>query len=702
MQNAGLVLPALRQELRLLPGPVGTGEQSRLIYDPVRHRYYQISKSAFELLQLWSSGPADALVKRAQAELERPVAEAEVAEIVKFVFANHLSLEPANDDALSLAKQEARTQRSLLSRIMHGYLFFKIPLVRPERFLKATLPMVEPLFSRASALLLVLITLAGLYFVSRQWNVFVATFLDLATVEGAFIFGIALVIVKSLHELGHAYAATRLGVRANSMGIAFMVLMPMLYTDVTDAWRLRKQNDKLMIDVAGIAVELAIAGVATFLWAFLADGPWRTAAFVVATSSWIMSLVVNLNPLMRFDGYYLLADAWQIPNLSSRSNALAQWWLRERLFGLGHGPPELVQPRRRRLMILYALCVWVYRFFLFLGIALLVYYMFFKALGIVLFVIEIVWFILLPIFREIMEWWKMRSEIITTRRSLVTAGLISAAIVAFAMPWSGTVRIQAVASYDLETVIFAPRPARLVAVEIQDQAAVVADDTLIVLEAPDLEHELSQTRKRIALVQLRLARIAGDEADLSNRIVLESELARHETNLAGLEAEQSRLVVRSPHAGIARDVDLDLKPGEWIDEATPIARVVRTATVEIQGYLTDDEVWRVSDGAEVTFVPEDPTLASSTGRVLEVVQTGVRTISGPYLSSVYGGAIASDRNSENEIRPRTGLHLVRARLDGVTFNRVVRGTLHLSGRRESMASAMWRRILQVLVRESSA
>ncbi|MEZ5925848.1 MAG: hypothetical protein R3D57_15845 [Hyphomicrobiaceae bacterium] len=702
MQQGAIELPALRQELRLLPGPAGRGEPGRLIYDPIRHRYFQISVSVFELLKCWKAGPAGALIDRAEASLQRPVTEGEVMEIAKFLIVNQLTEEPPKGDAVSLAKQEQRLRRSLLSRIVHGYLFFRIPLVRPARFFKATLPLVDPLFSKATLVVVLVLTAAGLYFASRQWDAFVGDFLDLLSIEGALYYGSALVLVKACHELAHGYTATRLGVRVNTMGIAFMVMMPLLYTDVTDAWRLRSRREKLAIDAAGIIVELAIAGIATLLWVFLPEGPMRTAVFVLATTSWIMSLAVNLNPLMRFDGYFLLADAWQIPNLWPRSNAMAQWWLRETLFSLGEAAPEAMPPRRRRLMIGFAISVWVYRFFLFLGIALLVYAMFFKLLGIVLFVIEITWFILLPVGREFQQWWRMRKRIIGSRRSLVTAGVLVAVATMLIIPWSGTISLQAVAFSSQEAVIYGPRPAEVVAVGMIDGAEVDEGDMLVTLRAPDLAHEMAQTRKQIDLVRLRLDRIAGDVADRSNRIVLEGELSRHRTHLTGLETEASKLIVRSPQSGVARDVDWNLQPGQWIDQATPIGRVIGSGAVEIQGYLGEDEFWRISEGADATFVPEDPALSMVSGQVFEVVQTGARSITLAYLSSVYGGAIASDRDADNEIRPRSGRHLVRVRSDGELPARAVRGTLRLSGQPESFAAAIWRRVLQVLVRESGA
>ncbi len=251
---AAAPLPALRQELRLLAGPHGNGQPDWLIYDPVRHRYFHVSKEAFQLLELWRAEPIGDFAARARIELDRSVDPQEVSELAKFLITSNLALEPPSDDPRLLATQEVRTHKALIWRVVHGYLFFTVPIVRPERFLKSTLPFVEPLFSRTAALVLALISIVGLYFASRQWDLFVATFLDFFSLEGAAVYAVTLIAVKTLHELGHAYAATRAGVRVNTMGIAFMVMMPILYTDVTDAWRLRRRRDKLAIDGAGIFV----------------------------------------------------------------------------------------------------------------------------------------------------------------------------------------------------------------------------------------------------------------------------------------------------------------------------------------------------------------------------------------------------------------------------------------------------------------
>jgi putative peptide zinc metalloprotease protein len=273
-----------------------------------------------------------------------------------------------------------------------------------------------------------LIGVAGLYLVSRQWDVFSSTFQHFFSLEGAATYAVALVVVKSAHELGHAFTAVRYGCRVPSMGICFLVMFPVLYTDVTDAWRLKSRKERLLIGGAGVTVELMLACLATFAWPFLAEGPVKSLAFSIATVGWVLSLAINLNPLMRFDGYYLFADALGIDNLQPRAFALGRWRMREMLFGSGVQPPERLDAKLTRILVGFAWAVWIYRLILFTGIAVLVYYMTFKILGLILFAVEIIYFIAKPIAGELAYWWRERGSLAAAPRTKWTASLVHASL----------------------------------------------------------------------------------------------------------------------------------------------------------------------------------------------------------------------------------------------------------------------------------
>ncbi len=694
-------LPLLRQELRLFEGPTtNKGEPCWLIYDPVRHRYFRITQQVFEILSLWTGPTADDLKRDANHRLKRDITDAEIADLAKFLHVNNLTETSASGDSKDYADQINATKKSFGKQAVHSYLFFRIPLLHPEHFLRATMPIVEVLYARLTLALFAVVSLVGIYLASRQWEEFKATFLDFLSWEGAFYYAMSLVFVKTLHELGHAYTATRHGVRVNTMGVAFMVMMPLLFTDVTDAWRLKSRRKKLAIDCAGMGVELIIAGLATFLWVFLPDGHLRSIAFVLATTSWILSLFVNLNPFMRFDGYYILADAWGIPNLQPRAFAMARWWMREKLFAIGHPAPELFDNFTRRALIFYAVSTWIYRLVLFLGIALLVYHFFFKALGIVLFAIEILWFIVLPIWREVMEWWDMRQDIQKTKRSLVTACLACFLALFVFVPWSGGVAFQAVVTAEHETQVFSPRPAYVRMVHVIDDKQVAKGDIIIELISPDLNFEMTQTQRQIDLLEARRARIAGDSEDRLFLNVILSELESQRQKLSGLHREQDQLTIRAPFSGMIKEVDDDISAGQWIDHNTPIARVVAPGSLEARGYVDENDAWRLQPDNSATFIPEDPLMDRQAAKLVEISKAGAHRLDMRYLSSIYGGDVASERDADDEIIPRSGQYLVRLALNEVHWTRAVRGTIHLAGKPESFAAAAWRRVLQVVVRES--
>ncbi|HBN50752.1 MAG TPA: peptidase M50, partial [Thalassospira sp.] len=223
-----------------------------------------------------------------------------------------------------------------------------------------------------------------------------------------------------------------------------LVMYPVLYTDTSDAWRIISKEKRLRIAAAGIRVELALALLATFFWHLVPPGPLQSAVFLLATTTWITTLLINLSPFMRFDGYYLLSDFLGIANLQNRSFAMAKWTIRETLFRFGHPAPEPMPRKKRRMLTAFAIAVWIYRFFLFLGIALVVYHLFFKVLGIILFVVEIAWFIVIPVLNEMKHWWKDRHSAKVTPSLVVTGFLLAVLTVLTFVPWQSRVSADAV------------------------------------------------------------------------------------------------------------------------------------------------------------------------------------------------------------------------------------------------------------------
>jgi putative peptide zinc metalloprotease protein len=702
MQLGPPPLPALRQDLRILPGaPLPSGAPGWVVFDPVRHRYFQIGRAVLELLGEWAPGSPSALAARMKARTGREPSGDEIESLRRFLVGHELA--EAGQRGHELAGVAASRDHHWLGQLVHNYLFFRIPLVRPQAFLLRTRGVADVLFSPAMLALAALSGVLGLVLAARQWDRFAATGLQLLSLEGAFVFALCLPVVKTLHELGHAWMATRYGVRVPTMGVAFMVLAPFLYSEVTDAWRLPSRRQRLAIDSAGLLVELMLAAFGLLFWVFLPDGPVRTGVFVLATTSLVMGLLLNLNPFMRFDGYHILADAVGVPNLQTRSMAVGRWLLREILFGVGAPCPEPASRAAVLAMAVYAWAIWIYRFVLFLGIAVLVYHLAFKALGIVLFLIEIVWFILLPILSEVKRWWQGRAHLRSRRRAWVTFGLAGAALLLAFAPLPTRVAIPAVAGARGDFAVFAPQPARLVASAVSAGSMVRAGDVLFRLDSPDLRASLRREELKRDRVALRLDRIPANRADRSEVAVLQNELTATQRSIEGLTAQLADLVIRAPFDGRIRDLDPVLAPGLWLSQKAPLARLVGEGGWELRGYVAEADLRRLAPGAQGRFVPDDLLQPSLPARVEAISPTSVETIDILPLASTYEGPVAVAPESNRTLHPLAASYLAVLSLPpGTALGREVRGLALVRGEPESFAARLARQVLGVLIRESGA
>ena len=695
-------LPALRRDLKLLPAaPDWTGQPSWTIFDPVRNRYFQIGPETFECLIRWSAGSVGRLVAAVRSQSVYQPDPGAVTGLISFLQSNAL-LERADSEATeSFGRIKDAGKQAWYKQAVHNYLFIRIPLVRPTAFLRATQPIADILASAPVRYMILCLGVIGLFLISRQWDAFTATFIGYLNWQGAVAVAITLTLTKILHELGHAYTTTRYGGRVPTMGVAFLVLYPVLYTDTSDAWRMTSRRARLAIGTAGIRVELAIALLATFLWSFLPDGPVRGAVFLLASATWISTLLVNLSPFLRFDGYYILSDWLDMPNLQPRAFALTRWWMRETLFGFGLPAPEHFDPATRRLLIVYSIGTWIYRFFLFLGIALLVYHLFFKALGILLFVIEILYFILLPVLKEIRAWGELRRHARPTVNLAVTLTVLGLSVWLFLTPWQTRVTAPALIDAKAESVVMSALPARVTAVVAQPGQEVAAGQPLLHLEAPALRSALAGNAMRQRTVELKLARARLSDLDRGDVARLEEDLRGLQSSRMRIEARMNRLVVAAPLDGVLRDMPPDLAPGQWIAAGTPVGRVV-APTRRMLAYADQGDLPRIHEGARVLFVPEDPTRDAVEGTVRKIDGLGADQRSSPHFAASHGGGVAARQGAEDKRWvPLNAVYRIEMALeDSVTLDRPLRGTVHIDAPPESLAARLWRAVGAVLVRES--
>ncbi len=703
MDNNNPTLPEIRQDLEIIEGGMAvTGGRYWLVQDRIKNSYYRLSEQFMKLLRIWEPVSCEQLLQKANAMPGYKFSREDISDLTEFLYANALTTTPPTAGYNTYCGQSEAGKKSWWLALIHNYLFFKIPITRPQKFLDLSWPYIAFLFTRRSAVVFFLLAIIGLYLVSRQWSTFLTTFSEFLSLEGFILYAFSLVAVKSLHELGHAFMAKKYEVEVPTIGVAFIVMMPILYTNTTAAWRLQNRNQRLMIDAAGIFTELAIAAICTILWIFLPDGNLRAIAFTTATLSWALSLTINLNPFMKFDGYYILSDYLEFENLQDRGFALARWWLREKLFAISRPPPEYIERNLQTFIILHAFGVWIYRFFLFLGIALLVYHFFFKLLGIFMFVIELIWFIGMPVWREIKQWWQLRSEILNARRYKKTLLIVLMGLLVLAWPWSKSVSFPAIMAQINESESHPALPSRVEKIFFSQGMHVKQGQLLVQLNSPDLDQEIAYTMIEQQTIRDRLARAHADSQDRSWLQVLEKRSQSISSKLNGLYQKLDKLEIRAPHTGRIVDIALDLHPGRWVNENLRLAMVATTNTVEIKALINAKSRRRIELNAQGHFIPDDLRI-----RKLPVTLIAMSDVAGAgaelsYLTEKSGSKIPLIPGSEKTRVPKGAWYSLRLAPIGLEDrpDSVIRGVVVLEAERESLLLQILRQIASVLIRES--
>lgn len=704
---ASQALPALREDLDLLPGardPDGT--PTWVLGDPVRNRYFQLDERHVRILQYWHTGDLLVLVNTLNAEHGLDITPDEVTGMIDFLARGEL-LQAVDARARDrLADAAAARRQTLFQTALHKYLFFRFPLIRPDRLLGRLYPRLglvfRPLFWQVTAL----VGLYGLLLAAQNVDRLVEGFVSFMSPAGLASFGVALVFVKILHELGHALMCRHYGLRVPTMGMAFLVMWPVLYTDASHAWRLTSRYQRVRIALAGMVVELGIACYALVLWFYLPDGFLRSVAFALASTTWLMSIVVNANPLMRFDGYYVLSDLLNTPNLQDRSFVLARWRMRQLLFGIDAPPPEYIRPGRLRFMVGYAYAIWIYRFFLFLGIAVLVYHFFFKALGVFLFAVEIWWFIARPIFNEVKIWRKIAPHTALPRKRMYYA-LAGGLLLLLLVPWKTSLHLPAVLNAGQVARVHAPAAGVVEEVAVHDGERVSAGQLLVVLRSPEVEAGLGAAAASLEQVVLQSAGAAVDQELLRERLVVEQELERVRSEYASLRTLEARLRIHAPAGGRVRDLGPEIHVGRWVSPATRLLTVVPGQGAEVIAWVDEVSRNRVHMGYSGNFHAEASGISLQV-RVIGLETSAIRALDPTYHAAPNGGDITVRQGSAGEMIPEQALYRVRLLVEApdetlqmlASEGRRWRGTLVLEGERRSVLLDWGAWILAALIRES--
>jgi putative peptide zinc metalloprotease protein len=689
--------PALREDLRLHEGPaMADGRPTWTLEDPVRHRFVRIDWITREVLRRWWLGTPELIAGQVTERTALHIDASHVLQVMQFAREHQLL-----EQAMPAESVPVRGGGGWLRWLLHHYLFVRVPLFDPEPLLKWLLPWLRPLggvsFQRATFCALVFAVVLAW----RDADALHSHIVDLMTWRGVLLFAVTLVAVKIAHELGHALVARHHGCRVPSMGLAFVVLWPMAYTDTSDVWRLRDSRARLAVALAGVRTELTIAAWSLLAWSCLPDGAPRSAAFLLATTTWISTVAVNLSPFMRFDGYFALCDWLDQPNLHDRSFAMTRWWLRRLLLGWQAPPPETLDPVSRRLMIVFAVATWAYRLAVYLAIAWLVYQFSVKVVGILLFVVEIGWFIVLPIVRELRVWAQARAAWAGGARARLWWWLGPCLLMIGFVPLPSYEGAGAVLQPARHLAVRLPATAPISVVHVGVGQQVAAGAPLLEASALHLEQRRELVRARIRQLRSQLAGAGFEPAQLAQWASLQEQLATAQDEERAISEEMTRYQPRAPFDGLVVDIEPSLRAGTVAPGAQPLLWLASEREWRVVVYASDAAMRALQIGDAARFVADARPWQSLPVRVVSVSPHPALVLSEPMLAQEHGGAVAATLASGKQWIPRDQVYRVEMAVeaDPDLKARAWRGHVRLEHRPQSAWQRLWTSAGVVLARE---
>lgn len=546
-------------------------------------------------------------------------------------------------DVAELLRRSRKGRPKIWMQNLRSPLAMRFPLIDPDRLLERWLPWYRPLFGWAGALVWLAVVAAGALAAAAHWQELSQDFSGrVLAPQNVLLMALIFPVLKLAHEFGHACATKAWGGEVHEMGVMLLVLMPIPYVDASSASAFSETRRRVVVGAAGMLVEVFIASLALFLWLEAEPGVFRAVLYNVMLVAGITTVLFNANPLLRFDGYYILSDLLQIQNLRQRGEQYLANLVERRLFG-ARAPEIEASPTERAWFVGFTLASFVYRIFIVLAIAL-----FIASEYMIVGVLLALWAVATSIVYPVLKGLGFLLFSARLRRHRLRAALATATVVAGA----GAALLAVPAPYWTvgEGVISVPEEAHVRAgadgfirrIAARPAGLVARGAPLVEVEDPELGTRIKVLEAQVHLLEVRAQ--AELQADLTRWEMTREALKSVREQLEHARVQQRELTVLSPTSGefvlVAAADDL---PDRFVRKGQDIGYVIPPATVTARVLVAQEDVDYVRGRTERVEVKLAGRLYETYGaRILREVPKATDHVPNLAMSTAGGGRAALD------------------------------------------------------------
>ncbi|MBQ0721027.1 MAG: HlyD family efflux transporter periplasmic adaptor subunit [Gammaproteobacteria bacterium] len=582
--------------------------------------------------------------------------------LVSKLFSANVLHSDSMPDMEALDRRHAMLARQKLMQKIKSPLAVRIPLFDPERFLNNTMAIAAPFFTRWMAVLwVVVVGVAGLM-AAVHWDGLTGNLSDrILAASNLLLMALIYPFVKTLHELGHAYAVKRWGGEVHEIGIMFLVFFPVPYVDASAATAFRSKYQRMLVGAIGILIEGFIAALAMLVWTLAEPGLVRALAFNTMLISGVSTVFFNGNPLLRFDAYYVLADFLEIPNLAKRSASYVGYWVKSSLMGVRGLISPAATGREARWLVAYALSSYLYRIVIMMSIALFIAseYLF---IGTLLAMWTLWGGIVQPLFKLLA---KPFSDTQLQQKAKRTWGVISLGVLALVLllgviPFPYATYTHGVLTASDNSQVRVRSSGFLDETLAQPGSQVEQGQALLRLKDPTLDAEVAVLGAQVREAEARHLAALGDrvESGIAQEFLdfrrLEYRRARDKETALTLVAQKSGTFIL-PHASSLH--------GRYLSRGDLLGNIVNFDQLPVTVLVDEDHINAVRNrtrAVEVRMVSQQRQTFPAT--ISRIVPASTQTLANDILAVEAGGLIITRPDTGSEL-PQAFKHHFRLVLD---------------------------------------
>lgn len=622
-----------------------------VLQDHTNGRFHRFSPAAYQLIGLMDGRHSmDQIWKHVSRDLgDQSLTQAQAIQLLAQLYKADALVTDVSPDTRELFQRQATTERRQRFQRWKSPLAIRIPLIDPDRFLVATLPLAQRIFSVWGMLFWLLFVGGSAVTAFMHWPELTQNMVDrVLAANNILILLLTFPLVKVFHEFGHAYVARLHGGEIHEMGVMFLILMPIPYVDATSSSAFASRWKRALVGSAGMLAELFVAAIALHVWLNVEPGLISAVMYNIMIIAGVSTLLFNANPLIRFDGYYVLSDLIEIPNLGTRSTRYLGYLIQRYLFGVKDVKSPANSRGERIWFIGYAIASFIYRLFLIAFIVFLLADKFF-VVGVILAIWAATMMAVMPVYKQIN--FLMTNKRLKGRRTRAIA--ISTAFVAALV---GISLIPVPLATIVEGVVWADQDSR-VRMDSQgfvDKVLVVpgtrvaAGQPLIVCKNYEMDANLERLEAQLAELQAQYDAVSTRERLKRNRV--QAKLVREQINATAaqiqlLENQMAQLVIRSPRAGTFVSSITRSLNGRFLQRGEVLGFVMKPERATVRVLVPQQRVNLVRRRTEaVTVRVADSIDRELQARVSREVPQASQNLPSAALTFEGGGGIAANPN----------------------------------------------------------